>query len=147
MFFKEPLTERFFVKLILVLLWHRLKNFLKHLYFSECNCRTDRGKWNGLPKYDPNLVFIHHNFKPLWRSLFWTHKIYILKNCLLFVSVQWLSVGSKTSRTTLTFTLWTKNPQNYQQRTNLHIERALVDLFFPQDTMESKCIYKIWNVE
>lgn len=39
------------------------------------------------------------------------------------------------------------NNKNYQQRTNIHIERALVDLFFPQDTMESKFIYKIGNVE
>ncbi len=39
------------------------------------------------------------------------------------------------------------NNKNDQQRTNIHIERALVDLFFPQDTMESKFIYKIGNVE
>ncbi len=39
------------------------------------------------------------------------------------------------------------NNKNDQQRTNIHIERALVDLFFPRDTMESKFIYKIGNVE
>ncbi len=33
MIFKEPLTELFFVELKMVILWHRLKNFLKHLYF------------------------------------------------------------------------------------------------------------------
>ncbi len=32
-FFKEPLTEWFFVEPKMVLLWHHLKNFLKHLYF------------------------------------------------------------------------------------------------------------------
>ncbi len=32
-FFKEPLTEWFFVEPKMVLLWHLLKNLLKHLYF------------------------------------------------------------------------------------------------------------------
>ncbi len=36
MFFKEPLTEWFFVEPKMVLLWHRLKN----LYFYEYNWRT-----------------------------------------------------------------------------------------------------------
>ncbi len=31
-FFKEPLTEWFFVEPKMVILWHRLKNLLKHLY-------------------------------------------------------------------------------------------------------------------
>ncbi len=31
-FFKELLTECFFVEPKMVLLWHRLKNILKHLY-------------------------------------------------------------------------------------------------------------------
>ncbi len=34
-FFKEPLTEWFFVEPKMVLLWHRLKNLLKHLYFFK----------------------------------------------------------------------------------------------------------------
>ncbi len=32
---KEPLTECFFVEPKMVLLWHRLKNLLRHLYFEE----------------------------------------------------------------------------------------------------------------
>ncbi len=32
-FFKEPLTEWFFVEPKMVLVWHRLKNLLKQLYF------------------------------------------------------------------------------------------------------------------
>ncbi len=39
-FFKEPLTEWFFVEPKMVLLWHRLKNLLKHLHFEECICNT-----------------------------------------------------------------------------------------------------------
>ncbi len=34
-FFKEPLTEWFFVEPKMVLLWHHLKNLLKHLYFKS----------------------------------------------------------------------------------------------------------------
>lgn len=60
-----------------------------------------------------------------------------------------MSVGSKTSLNPTDFHFMDQkhNNKNYQQRTNIHIERALVDLFFPRDTMESKFIYKIGNVE
>ncbi len=36
-FFKEPLTEWFFVEPKMVLLWHCLKNLLKHLYFDPAS--------------------------------------------------------------------------------------------------------------
>ncbi len=36
MFFKEPLTEWFFVEPKMVLLWHRCEEPFKHLYFQEC---------------------------------------------------------------------------------------------------------------
>ncbi len=40
-FFKEHLAEWFFVKPKMVLLWHRLMNLLKHLYFQECNIKCN----------------------------------------------------------------------------------------------------------
>ncbi len=36
MFFKEPLTEWFFVESKMVLLWHHCEEPFKHLYFEEC---------------------------------------------------------------------------------------------------------------
>ncbi len=36
MFFKEPLTEWFFVESKRVLLWHHWEEPFKHLYFEEC---------------------------------------------------------------------------------------------------------------
>ncbi len=41
MFFKEPLTEWFFVEPKMVLLRHRLKNLLNHLYFEECYAKEN----------------------------------------------------------------------------------------------------------
>ncbi len=44
-FFKEPLTEWFFVEPKVILIWHRLKNLLKHLNFKHLN-----------------IILIKHNF-------------------------------------------------------------------------------------
>ncbi len=51
MFFKEPLTDWFFVEPKMVLLC--LKNLLKHLYFLKCMCKyiRDRAGTKNQPDY------------------------------------------------------------------------------------------------
>ncbi len=44
MILEEPLTEWFFVEPKMVLLWHRLKNLLKHLYFEQCMDKSNKYK-------------------------------------------------------------------------------------------------------
>ncbi len=76
MFFKEPLTELFFVELKMVSSMASLEELFEAPLFFRCNCRTDRGKSNGLPKYDPNLI-LSTIISSLYDVLYSEHTKYI----------------------------------------------------------------------